>query len=267
MIKSISQWAFESTRPLDEVFQMARESGFEAVEVAIAADGEITPQTTAEECAHIVEKARVANIQLSSLASGLGWSNPLTASDETVRRRAIEIVAASLRVAKSLGVDAILCVPGRVAEETTYDAAYDNALSTLRELAPIAEATGVTIGVENVWNKFLLSPLEMRDFLDKTGSSHIGCYFDTGNVLITGYPEQWIRILGKRISRIHFKDFKQSVGTIEGFGDLLDGDVDYPAVMSALREIGYDKSVTAEFFDCEDDLAKISQAMDKILKM
>jgi len=273
MIKSISQWAFEKERPLDEVFKMAREHGFDAVEVAIDKIGEITPDTTEAECARIVESAKSAGVQLSSLASGLGWQNPMTTSDETARAEATELVAASLRAAKYLGVDAILCVPGFVGVDFapgfarhSYDEAYNNALKSIIELAPLAKETGVTIGIENVWNKFLLSPLEMRDFIDKVGGG-AGCYFDVGNVLLTGYPDQWIHILGERITRIHFKDFKNSVGTIDGFCDLLDGDVDYPAVMNALREVGYDGFVTAEFFGVEQDLAKISTAMDKILAM
>src|SRR5659263_668632 len=87
------------------------------------------------------------------------------------------------------------------------------------------------IGLENVWNKFLLSPIEMRDFIDKIDSSYVGAYLDVGNVINTGYPEQWIRILGKRIKKVHFKDFRKSVGTLSGFVDLLAGDVDYPEVM------------------------------------
>jgi len=271
MLKSISQWAFENDRPLEQVFQMAREHGFEAVEVAIAEDGEITPQTTQEECNVILEKAQKAGVQLSSMASGMGWKYQIISNDEAERRQAIDAIAASLRVTQMLGLDAYLCVPGRVGSEaeggTPYDAAYDNALAALRELAPVAEETGVTIGVENVWNKFLLSPLEMRDFLDKIGSPRVGCYFDVGNVLIMGYPEQWIRILGKRIAAIHFKDFETEVGTLEGFGDLLAGDVNFKAVIAALRDIGYTGPLTSEFFGCEADLPKISAAMDKISQM
>jgi hexulose-6-phosphate isomerase len=126
---------------------------------------------------------------------------------------------------------------------------------------------GVAIGVENVWNKFLLSPLEMRDFLDKIASENVACYFDVGNVVLTGYPEQWIDILGHRIKRVHLKDFKRSVGTLDGFCDLLDGDVDYAAVMAALRRVGYDGPLTAEFFNCEGKLEQLSSAMDRILAM
>jgi L-ribulose-5-phosphate 3-epimerase len=116
-----------------------------------------------------------------------------------------------------------------------------------------------------VWNMLLLSPLELRDFLDKVGSPRVGSYFDVGNAVASGYPEQWIKILGSRIARVHFKDFKRDVATLDGFCDLLDGDTDYPAVMMALREVGYDGPVTAEFFDSEANLPKISAAMDRIL--
>jgi L-ribulose-5-phosphate 3-epimerase len=274
MIKSISHWAFSPDRPLPEVFSMARDLGFPAVEVTIAEEGPITPETTAAQCEEIVEAASSAGVTLSSLASGFGWSTPVTCEDAEVRKRGIELTAASLRVARDLGLDAILLVPGGVAADfipgfqgAPYDVAYDNALAALRELKGVAEEMGVTIGVENVWNKFLLSPLELRDFLDKVGSPRAASYFDVGNVVASGYPEQWIRILGPRIARVHFKDFKRDVATLDGFCDLLDGDTDYGAVMNALREIGYDGFVTAEFFDVEADLPKISAAMDTILKM
>src|SRR5690606_16928419 len=104
---------------------------------------------------------------------------------------------------------------------------------------------GVQVCVENVWNKFLLSPLEMRGFLDGLKSSSVGSYFDVGNVLATGYPEHWIQLLGSRIKRVHFKDYRRAVGTADGFCDLLSGDVNWPGVVSALCSIGYDGWVTA----------------------
>jgi hexulose-6-phosphate isomerase len=277
MIKSINGWAFDPTRPAAETFQIAREHGFEGVEAVIGASRfspqtHVTLESSQDDCRRIADAAQEAGVKLVSLASGLGWSQPVTANDAATRQAGIEATAQSLRLAQWLGVDAILMVPGGVAADfipgfppTPYDVAYDNALAALDELKGTAEATGVSIGVENVWNKFLLSPLEFRDFLDKVGSARVGCYFDVGNVILTGYPEQWIKILGRRITRVHFKDFKREVGTLAGFCDLLQGDVDYPAVMAALREVGYDGPVTAEFFDCEADLAKISAAMDEIL--
>ena len=117
------------------------------------------------------------------------------------------------------------------------------------------------------WNKFLLSPLEMRDFIDSFNSDFVGSYFDVGNVLLTGYPEQWIRILGKRTKRVHIKDFKKSTGTVEGFVDLLEGDVDFDGVKKALADIGYDGYVTAEMLPYESGRPeKTAAAMKKIFK-
>ena len=272
MLKSINQWAFAPERPLNEIFALARQSGFEAVELTIAQEGALTPDTTAAQCAQIVEEATQANLKLSGLASGFGWSHPVTCADPAVRERGIELTAASLRVARDLGIDAILMVPGGVGAEfipdfqgAPYDVAYENALSALHQLKSVAEEMEVTIAVENVWNKFLLSPLETRDFLDQIDSPRVGAYFDVGNVVLTGYPQQWIEILGERIARVHFKDFQRAVGTIDGFCDLLEGDVDYRAVMEALRKVGYDGPVAAEFFEVEAKLPQISAAMDEIL--
>jgi hexulose-6-phosphate isomerase len=123
------------------------------------------------------------------------------------------------------------------------------------------------MGIENVWNKFLLSPLEMRDFIDSFHTRAVGSYFDAGNVLLTGYPEHWIKILGRRIVRVHVKDFKKSVGTAEGFVDLLEGDVDFEAVKAALAEVDYDGYVTAEMLPYQPGRPeKTAAAMKKIFK-
>ena len=271
MKKGISVWAYDPKRPLPEVFRMAKESGFDGVEVAIADDGPITPQSSPADCRRIVEQAGEAGIELTSLASGLGWKYPIISPTASIRDQAIAKTRGSLDVARSLGLDTILLVPGTVDPSTPYDVAYKNAQSALNELVPHAEANGVAIGVENVWNKFLLSPLEMAKFLDEIGSPFVGAYFDVGNVILTGFPEQWIGILGSRIKRIHFKDFKRSVGTLAGFCPLTEGDVDWPAVLAALKAIGYapgglgDGWVTAEFFNCEGEIAQIAEGMATIL--
>lgn len=274
MYKSINLWAFDDKRPLPEVFKMAKQNGFDAVELIVSEDGQLNLQSTEDDCKRLIDEAGKAGVRFSSVASGLGWAYPITATNPDTARKGIDSTAKSLRLAKWLGVDAILLVPGGVGAEfipnfqgAPYDVAYENARKGLHELKAVAEETGVTIGVENVWNKFLLSPLELRDFVDEIGSKNVGVYFDAGNVVLTGYPEQWIDILGKRITRVHLKDFKRSIGNIDGFCDLLDGDVDYPAVMKSLRAAGYDNALTAEFFNAEDQLGKISKAIDKILSM
>lgn len=139
-----------------------------------------------------------------------------------------EIVKKMLEFASYLDVDTILVIPGTVdvffnprVEVIPYDVAYERAFEVIKECIPVAEEYKVTIGLENVWNKFLLSPLEFRDFVDKFNSEYVGAYFDVGNVLLTGYPEHWIRILNKRIKKVHIKDFRTSVGNVNGFVDLL----------------------------------------------
>jgi hexulose-6-phosphate isomerase len=278
MLKTISTWAFDAARPAAEVFAMARAHGFEGVEVSIGGAGfplsyQVTGDSTREECAQVLEAAQEAGITLSSMASGFGWDLPITSSDSGVRARAVAAAQQAVRVASYLNLDAMLLVPGGVGADfipgfvvTDYAEAYKNALDSLQQIAPVAEEVGVSVGVENVWNKFLLSPLEFRAFLDEVNSPRVGCYFDVGNVVLNGYPEQWVRILGEKIVRVHFKDFQREVGTLDGFCPLLEGDVDYPAVVEALKSVGYSGPVTAEFFGAEDQLAAISKAMDAILE-
>ncbi|MCX7824458.1 MAG: sugar phosphate isomerase/epimerase, partial [Verrucomicrobiae bacterium] len=123
---------------------------------------------------------------------------------------------------------------------------YQRSLDALHRCARVAEKHKVTLCLENVWNKFLLSPLEMREFIDKLGSDCVGAYFDVGNVVLYGYPQDWIRTLGKRIVRVHIKDFKPVIGNINGFCNLLDGDVNWKAVMAELRALRYDGLCTVE---------------------
>ena len=153
------------------------------------------------------------------------------------------------------------------AEVIDYDVCYRRAGEAVRQIVSTAEETGVTVCIENVWNKFLLSPLEMRDFIDSFKSKMVGAYFDVGNILLTGYPEQWIKILGPRIKRIHVKDFKKSIGTVEGFVDLLDGDVNFEVVKKALAQIKYDGYVTSEILPfAPGKPEKTAKAMKKIFK-
>jgi hexulose-6-phosphate isomerase len=155
--------------------------------------------------------------------------------------------------AAAVGTDAVLVIPGAV--DIFFNPAmpvvdYQDCMSRARDgiaaVLPAAEKAGVRMGIENVWNRFLLSPLELVRFIDQFESRFVGSYFDVGNVMLTGYPEQWIRALGKRIARVHFKDFKRAAGTVAGFVDILSGDVNWPEVVAALKEVGYDGFCTAE---------------------
>ncbi|MCK5863095.1 MAG: sugar phosphate isomerase/epimerase, partial [Candidatus Hydrogenedentes bacterium] len=186
-------------------------------------------------------------LALNSVGSGLGWQYPFTSPDPVIQEKGIEATTQALKIAKRLGADTLLVVPGIVSPEIAYDDAIENALAAMQKMAPIAEKIGVTLGIENVWNKFLLSPVEMRDFIDQCESDYVGAYLDTGNIILYGYPEQYLRILGSRIRAIHAKDFRASAGNFDGFVMLMEGDVNWPEVTTALKEIGFDGALTAEY--------------------
>jgi len=275
---SASYWMFEggleAAKPIAEAMQEAKELGFDAIELAVASKGVLTHQATQSECEDIVATAKKIGIEISSVASGENWTCSPTSNDPDVRNKSIEFNRKAIQVTKWLGTDAYLFVPGAVdvfflpdAEVIPYDLCHERACEAIRQILPSAEQAGVAICIENVWNKFLLSPLEMRDFIDSFNSEMVGAYFDVGNVLLTGYPEHWIPILGKRIKRVHVKDFRRSVGTAEGFVDLLEGDVNFQTVKEALGDIGYDAYVTAELLPFEPGRPeKTARAMKKIFK-
>lgn len=253
MKKGINIWSFPGGRSIPECMRLAKDAGFDGIELALNENGPLSLESTEAEIRGIRKQAEDTGIELTSLASGLYWSYPLTSNRPEIREKAQAIVRKQLEFAAVLGVDTILVVPGAVgvdfipdAEVVPYDAAYDRALEALTKLSKEAEALNVSIGIENVWNKFLLSPLEMRDFIDKIGSDGVGSYFDVGNVVYAGYPEHWISILNKRIKKVHFKDYRREAEGLYGFVDLLAGDVNYPEVVKSLKEIGYDGYVIAE---------------------
>ncbi len=279
MKKSISYWSFEGglegKKDIEECFREAAGSGFEAVELAVSNAGELTTETTERECREILKKAQREGVEISSLASGLFWDYPLTDGDPQMTAQGKKIALKMLEIASRLELDTVLIVPGAVDvffredfRPVRYDVVYERSQKALEGLLPAAEKYGVCLGIENVWNKFLLSPLEMCDFVDGFGSEYLRVYFDVGNVLLLGYPEHWIQILGERIRKVHLKDFRVSAGTAEGFCDLLEGDVNWRAVMRALEEIGYDGHLTAEMVPPEPGVVrKTSKAMDDILRM
>ena len=275
-LKSISYWSFagglDNTAPYGNVFQQAREAGFDAVEVGIAEEGILTTSSTREECRQIAREADDAGVKIASVATGLYWEYPFSASDDSVRKRAIQATKDMLRVASWLDTDALLVIPGKVdffadpaGEIVPYDQVWERATSALLQCLPAAEKEGVAMALENVWNKFLLSPLEMKNFIDQFDSPWVGSYLDVGNAVLNGYPEQWIRLLGNRIKRVHLKDFRwkfvpdvnevegfedfasgQQWGTMGAFCDIGAGDVNWTKVVAALDETGYDGPLTAE---------------------
>ena len=171
----------------------------------------------------------------------------------------------ALRSAKALGADTVLLVPAIVNENVGYDDAYKRSQEHIRKLLPLAEQLGIVIAVENVWNKFLLSPLEFARYVDEFDSPWLKAYFDVGNVILYGYSQDWIRTLGKRTVKIHLKDFKR-----KGYQwtNLLEGDVNWKQVRLALQEVGYDGFLTPELRGGDKAyLTDLSERIDRILAM
>ena len=254
MKKAIGIGAFPPCWPLERCTKLAREAGFDGIELGYALEGLVSHETGPAEVRRIRGIVEASGLEVVSLTSGILLRFSLISADEAVRTTAKEHVRNMLRLAAGLGTDTILVIPGLAGPIIEagppliedYEAAFSLGQAELRELVPCAQAEGVHIAVENVWNKFLTGPLEMRQFIDGVGSPLVGAYFDAGNVLRIGYPEHWIRILGQRIRRVHIKDFRVSVGNMHGFVDLLQGDLDFGAMMEALRAVGYDGWLTAE---------------------
>lgn len=242
----INRWTLPGDWDLAKCFREAAAAGFDGIEINVARQGYLTAQTSPEELSEIAALAAEAGIALPSISTGLGWELPMTSNDANVREQGREAVRSMLGIARALGAEAALCVPGVVSADVRYDVAYSRAVEALRTLAADAEAAGVVIGVENVWNKFLLSPMEFARLLDEVGSPWVRAYFDAGNVLVHGFPDHWIHILGGRIVRVHVKDFRTGIGNISGFCNPLQGDVPWFAVRDALRAVGYDGWITAE---------------------
>lgn len=282
MIKSISYWSIPSAEggkecPIDQAMAQARDAGFQAIELAVSASpGVLSIETDQQTCEQYRSLAEKHKLSLQTVAAGITWGLSPTDPDESTRERSIAAHAAALKRAAWLGAKAMLMVPGAVAipwepdhKPVRYDRAAEWSKQAVRKLAETAEHVGVDLCVENVWNGMFYSPLELCDFVDSIDSSRVGIYFDAGNVL--GYhqhPPHWIELLGKRIRRVHIKDFKKSVGNLSGFCDLLEGDVPWKETMAALRAIKYDKTIVAEMLPPAPGLLeRTSKAMDKILAM
>ena len=276
MKKGINIWSFPQGT-IKENLALAKKAGFEGVELALNGEGELSLQSTPKEITEIRKTAEDMGLKLYSLSCGLCWDYRLSDDDADMRQKAKDMIKKQLEAAKLLGADTALVIPGVVNVEfsmpekkVAYDVVYERALEGINELKAYAEDLQVNIGLENVWNKFLLSPMEMRDFIDKIGSEYVGSYLDVGNVMYCGYPEDWVRILGKRIKKVHFKDYRVQAGGLHGFVDLLAGDVNYPEVVKALQEIGYDDWVSAEMipnykYHTDAIIYNTSNAMDRIL--
>ena len=221
-------------------FQLALDVGFQGIEVGTIADAAVA--------AEIKEASAKTGLLIHSVMNADHWRFPLSSADPEVVNKSVAGMETSLRNAKLWGADAVLLVPGVVNPETSYKDAWTRSQKVIRErILPLAQEQKVVIGMEEVWNKFLLSPLEMARYVDEFASPWVKAYFDVGNMLFYGFPQDWVRTLGPRICRVHVKDFKLDRKESKySWTNLGEGDVDWPAVRAALAEVKYEGWVTAE---------------------
>ena len=252
MKTAVSFYTFGQDVDLREACEQAKRAGYDGVELCISEGGQLNMKTDEKRLLEIRRMTEDMGLEICSVGAWNMWEHNLAGEDEAEAAYASDIAKKQVECAQAFGADAVLIVPGWVGTNfapgiVRYDRAYENAQRRLAALAPFAQAAGVSLAVENVWNKFLLSPLELARFIDEIGSDCVGAYFDVGNIIYIGYPDQWIEILGKRIKRLHFCDARGEQAGLGMFVDLFEGDVDFAAVMKAIRAIGYDRWATVEF--------------------
>ncbi len=272
MKKSVNGWmvgGFAGEVPVAQAAKTAKDLGYDAIELCFGA-GELTPAASARDLMKLRKDVEATGIEIASLATGNYWGKSLSSPEEAERAEAVAFTEAYINAAHCFGVDAILVLPGSV--DVAWDparpvvplkAAYEKSQQSLRSLIPLAEKKGVVMALENVWSKFLTGPFELAAFVDSFHSPQVMVYFDAGNCLINGYSEHWIEVLGKRIKRVHVKNFtrREGGGTLADFTDsLLKGDVNWPAVFRGLKEIGYDSYLTAEVIVGEKGMPNLEQA-------
>jgi len=239
-------------------FKLAKEAGFDGVE--------INTLSTPEERRRYKEIANLVGIEIPSIMNSRHWAKPLSDPDPEVRRESVQGVIDSIETAVVVGADTVLLVPAVVNERVTYEEAYGRSQAEIQELAKVAEEKRIFIAIENVWNKFLLSPIEFARYIDEFESDYVVAYFDVGNIVFYGYPQHWIRTLGKRIKKVHVKGFDANKRI---FTYLYEGTMDWKAVRKAFEDVGYDDYLTAELpinrDDPEGTVRKISKDLDRII--
>lgn len=263
-IKRAIMWATVSVKGsvLDKM-KAIKEAGFQGVEMMSHMDN-----------AEVLRAREETGLEIPSVCGSHHWSKPLSDSNERVREEGLEALKQTLRDAKAYGASSVLLVPAVVNKDVSYADAYTRSQAEIRKAIPLAEELDVKIAVENVWNQFLLSPLEAARYVDEFKSPAVGWHFDVGNIINYGWPEQWIRVLGKRIQKLHIKEFSRKKRDAEGLWKgfevpLLEGDNNWPAITKALDEIGYRGWAITEQGGggTPEGLKDLADRLDKILKL
>lgn len=243
-----------------EKFQAVKAAGFDGIEPMSHMNQE-----------EVLAAFRETGLKPASVCCSTHWKKPLSDPDPAVRAEGVKGMQQALNDAKAYGATSVLLVPAVVTQKVPYNDAYSRSQEEIRKLIPLAMELNVRIAIENVWNHFIMTPLEAARYVDEFQSPAVGWHFDVGNIIAFGWPEQWIRILNKRIAKLHIKEFSRkkmdNEGLWKGFDvDFLEGDDDWPAVMKALDDIGYNGWGIAEQpgGDTPEGLHHLSTKMDVI---
>jgi L-ribulose-5-phosphate 3-epimerase len=254
--KSLYFSMLPSSLSVGERFALARRIGFEGIEVPTMEDSAALEEAK--------DAAAKTGLRIHSIMNQRHWKFPLSSADPAVVKQSIEGLEISLRNAKALGAEVVLLVPGVVNADTSYIDAWNRSQKAVRGILPLAKELNVIIAVENVWNKFLLSPLEFARYVDEFESPFLRAYFDAGNIVLYGIPQDWIHTLGKRIVRVHVKGFDEKKREFVG---LCEGTIDWPKVRRAFEEIGYSGWINAELSGGDEVyLKEVNECMDKIIR-
>jgi len=243
---SIIGWKYTGKPSIEEIIEYVKEAGYDGFEMICDLNLLHPDKLSKEDRRKIIEKARSLGLEISSLATGVFWRLNLGSTDENLRKQGLDYLKKALELAHDIEARVLLVVPAVASPVIPYDKMYELSKKSLKEAAKRAEDLGVVIGVENVWNKFLYSPLEFKRFIDEVGSDYVKAYLDVGNVLNLGYPEHWIWLLAEKIACVHVKDFDLNVGNINGFRHIGKGSMDWKKVISELRKVGYDYYLVVE---------------------
>ena len=264
MKKGLTQICLGRDSSVRDGLQLCKELGYAGFEIILTENGDLTLNSTAADFARIRALSAEFGIEITSIAGG----GSLCDDDPNIIEKSKAQIRKMLEAANALGIDTVLTTGGWPGASVRYDVACSRIEAALTDLKLDAGRHRVNIGLENVWNRLFLSPVETRDMLDRVGSQFVGSYFDTGNVVLFGFPEQWIKILGSRIKKIHLKDFKMDHKTRQyEWTQLMQGDVNWPAVMTEIRASGYDDYVITEICGDRETYAETCRVMDKILAL
>lgn len=262
--KSLKYGMVEEQLSVLEKFKLLKELGFDGVELDSPND------LDADE---VLQAKQQTGLEIPGVVNSMHWSKPLSDPDPKVRAECVKSMETALRDCKLYGGTTVLLVPAVVSQQVSYQQAYQRSQQEIRKLLPVARETGIKIAFENVWNNFLLSPLEAARYVDEFDSDMVGWYFDVGNIVRYGWPEHWIEVLGDRILKLDVKEYsrtkQQNEGIWKGFDvEFMQGDCNWPEVNKALDKIGYQGWASAEVKGGDRKrLKRISDDMDAIFNL